>query len=62
MKTESKGYYILLAALRECITSGDATCYNGTNATRLANMQIRLRAINAIARVAIEQAKRETVG
>lgn len=50
-------YWKLIDALRECITSGDATCYNGTSATRLENMAKRLRAINETARAAIEQAR-----
>jgi hypothetical protein len=50
-------YWKLVEALRECITSGDATCYNGTNAMRLENMAKRLRAINETAHEAIAQAK-----
>ena len=39
--------------LRECITSGDHACYNGTDDARLSNMAARIREINTTARFAL---------
>lgn len=50
----------LVAVLRECVTAGDATCYNGTDAVRLESMARRIRAINEVASNAIAKIEEVT--